>query len=107
MTEEQKKLREKVVALVGEQHMRVSDMMVAYHKRPPVEPTLKDWEDWIKGLPEPMKSGFREKGFEDSKSALPFIRFYQEKHDYGMRDFIRDNMSKEDFEYYMTLEKKR
>ncbi len=105
--EEKKELRAKVAALVGEQHLRVTDLMVEYHKRPPVEPTEKDWKEWIKGLNEPMKSDFRKKGFEACKTILSFRRYYQEKNDYGMRDFIRDNTSKEDFEYYMKLEKNR
>jgi len=54
-----------------------------------------------------MKSDFRKKGFEACKTILSFRRYYQEKNDYGMRDFIRDNTSKEDFEYYMKLEKNR
>lgn len=109
MTEEEKRkgLREKMDAVVGKQYMRVSDMMAEYYKRPPVEPTKKDWKEWIEGLSEPMKSHFKKKGFEAAKDTLSFIRYYQEKNNYGMRDFIRDNMSKEDFEYYLGLEKKR
>jgi len=105
--EERKELREKMAAVVGKQYMRVSDMMVEYYKRPPVEPTKKDWKEWLEGLKEPMKSDFKKKSFEEAKNTLSFIRYYQEKNDYGMRDFIRDNMSKEDFKYYLELEKKR
>ena len=108
MTEEEKKeMMARVAALVGEQHLRVTDLMLEYHKRPPVKPKLKDWEEWIDGLQEPMKGDFKKKGFEAAKTVLSFSRYYQEKNDYGMRDFMRDNLSKEDFEYYMKMEKKR
>lgn len=108
MTEEEKKeLMARVTALVGEQHLRVTDLMLEYHKQPPVEPKIKDWEEWIEGLEEPMKSDFRKKGFGTAKTVLSFRRYYQEKNDYGMRDFMRDNLSKEYFEYYMKMEKNK
>ncbi|MEM1118969.1 MAG: hypothetical protein AAGJ18_00885 [Bacteroidota bacterium] len=105
--EEKKELMAKATAIFGEQHLRVADLMVEYHKRPPVEPTKEDWKEWLEGLKEPMKSDFKNKSFETAKRTLSFSRYYQEKNDYGMRDFMRDNLSKEDFEYYMEFEKNR
>ena len=85
------------------QHIRVSKMMAQYYRDTPIEPTTDDWRQWIDSLNEPMKTGYSRQGFEKSKTALPFIRFCSEYHDFGMRDYMRQKLSKEDLEYYLEV----
>ena len=85
-----------------EQYGRVTKMMGQYYSDAP-EPTLEGWEEWIENLDEPMKSEFKEKGFEVSKNALPFIRFFAELKDYGMRDYMREVLNEDDFAYYKKV----
>ncbi len=83
------------------QDKRVSKAMAQYYEDAPKAPNINDWESWVEVLDEPMKSGFRAIGFEKSKTALPFMRFYLELYDYGVRDYMRKHLSPNDFEYYM------
>lgn len=91
---------------IDEQYMRVSQMMVQYYRDTPVKPTFKDWQQWIDSLDEPMKRVHFEDGFEKSKTALPFIRFYSELHDFGMRDYMREKLNREDLNYYLKVVEK-
>lgn len=91
---------------LDEQFMRVSKVIAQYYKGAPVELTEDVFKQWIEALDEPMKSGFLRQGFEQAKNALPFRRFALELNDYGMRDYMRENLTKEDFQYYKnTFEK--
>ena len=93
--------------VLSKQYLRVTKMMVQYYQNTPVEPTFEAWQTWIENLDEPMKSGFHKMGFEKSKTALPFIRFYSELRDFGMRDYMKKKLDREDFEYYMKNVEKR
>lgn len=98
------KQKEKPPFSLTEQHQRVMAAMVDYYKdAPEIQPTATDWKLWIEGLKEPMKSGYLKMGFDEAKTALPFRRFYLERNDLGMTDYVCDHLSPEDFEYYKQI----
>ena len=87
----------------NDQFFRVSKAIADYHKQEPTMLTEDIFEEWISGLEEPMKGDFTEKGFEQSKTALPFRRYALERNNQGMRDYMRSNLSAADFEYYKIV----
>lgn len=76
---------------------------VLYHSFP-IEPTIQDYEEWIKGLPEGnFKIDMHAKGFEFCKTILPFSRYIREKNDIGMDRFIIDKMGEELYHKYKLI----
>lgn len=66
-----------------------------YHS---IEPTQEEYEQWLEGLPENIKSHFIEIGFEGSKNSLPLRRFANEIRDNGMEEYIKNLLKPEDYE---------
>jgi hypothetical protein len=67
------------------------------------EPTLTDWNEWIDGLDEPMKSSFRKQGFDSCRGVLSFTRYVNEKNDIGMEEFVKLHLSADDYLEYRSL----
>ncbi|KAA5541977.1 hypothetical protein [Adhaeribacter rhizoryzae] len=63
-------------------------------------PTVKDYEEWLEGLPENIRKSMQEKGFESCKTILSFTRYVNEKNDIGMDEYIRQQMGAEDYAEY-------
>lgn len=83
---------------------KIGNASVVYHaKARESEPTEADWKEWIDGLSEPAKSGFRTMGFEKCKSAFPFTRYVNEKNDIGFDEFLKINLSEADYESYRKI----
>lgn len=69
-------------------------------------PILKDYEEWLEGLPESISRDMRAQGFEACTSILSFTRYVMEKNDVGMEEYIRQLMDPEDYtEYREIIEK--
>lgn len=66
-------------------------------------PTLQDYEEWLEGLPENIRKGMREKGFEGCKNVLSFTRYVLEKHDIGLEEYIKQNMDPVDYAEFREL----
>lgn len=62
-----------------------------------IEPTEEEFKDWLEGLPDTLRKRFEEEGFENSKTALPFLRFAQELRDVGMDEYIKALLTPEDY----------
>ncbi|RNI31772.1 hypothetical protein EFA69_06115 [Rufibacter immobilis] len=63
-------------------------------------PSLQDYHEWLEGLPETVRKGMQEKGFERCKSVLSFTRYVNEKNDIGLEEYIRQQMDAEDLAEY-------
>jgi hypothetical protein len=53
--------------------------------------------EWLDGLPEPIRLDMKKKGFAACKSILPFTRYVNERRDVGMNEWMRGNLSNEDY----------
>ena len=53
--------------------------------------------EWLEGLPEPIRVDMKKKGFEACKSVLSFTRYVNERRDIGMDEWMRGNLSDEDY----------
>jgi hypothetical protein len=42
-----------------------------YQKTSTFDPSIQDWNEWIEGLNEPMKSGFKSQGFKACQEFSP------------------------------------
>jgi hypothetical protein len=68
-------------------------------------PNQEDFEEWLEGLEEPMKSDFRESGFESCKNQLSLRRYVLEKNDLGLDEFVNRLLKPEDVAYFEELKK--
>ena len=91
----------------NDQFLRVLRCIADYHKQEPKMLEKDIFKEWISSLEGPMKSDFTGKGFEQSKTALPFRRYTLERNNQGMRDYMRFHLSAEDFEYYQITFEQR
>jgi hypothetical protein len=84
----------------------VGNATYRYHQQAKdFNPTIKDWEDWLEGLPENIRNYHHEEGFARSKGVLNFTRFVMEKNDVGLDQFLRDNIAPEILQEYLELQK--
>lgn len=88
-----------------EQLLRIGKVCKEYYNQSDVKFTENDYNLWIDSLDEPMKSGFRKKGFEDCKGVLNFRRFVLELNDKGMNEFLKQYLSPEGYNYWINVEK--
>ena len=70
-----------------------------------LDPSEADWKEWIDGLNEPFKSGMIKEGFEKGKGILAFTRYVMEKHDFGLSDYLKENIDAKDLEEFNQLTK--
>lgn len=67
------------------------------------QPTEADWKEWIAGLPDPVQSAMREKGFDDCRTILSFTRYVNEKNDVGLDAYLKENISPKDLMEYNKI----
>jgi hypothetical protein len=58
------------------------------------------FDEWLCGLQENIKDIMRSKGFEGCKTILPFTRYVNERNDVGMDEWMKENLSDEDYKAY-------
>lgn len=91
-----------------ERMFRIGNAAYVYHSKTNDEeysPTYEDFLDWLEGLPSNIRKDMEEKGFEDCKTALPFIRHVMERNDIGLDEWMRANLSDEDFEWWRSTDR--
>ena len=66
------------------------------------ELTDKDFNLWIESLEEPMRSSFKNKGLDNCRGVLNFQRFILELQDKGLDEYLKNNLTDEDFSYYIA-----
>jgi len=80
---------------------RVGNASFRYHRLDDRhEPAKIDFQEWLEGLPEPIRKEMERKGFEQCKGILSFTRYVNEKNDIGMDEWLRQNLSSEDYEFH-------
>lgn len=87
---------------------RIGNATFVYHSKTQSEeysPTYEDFLDWLEGLPPNIKRVMEEKGFEGCKTALPFTRHVMERNDIGLDEWMRTNLSNEDYEWWRSTNK--
>ncbi len=62
--------------------------------------TEEDFKLWIESLKEPMRSSFKNKGLDNCRGVLNFQRFILELQDKGLDEYLKNNLTDEDFSYY-------
>lgn len=67
------------------------------------KPTEQDYKEWLEGLPNNVRKGMEELGFENCKTVLSFTRYVMEKNDIGMEEYIRLHMDPEEYSEYLEL----
>ena len=48
-----------------------------------------------------------EKGFEECKSVLPFTRYVNERNDIGLDEFLKENLTIQDYEAHKKMGENR
>lgn len=64
--------------------------------------TEESFKLWIESLEEPMRSSFKNKGLEDCRGVLNFQRFILELQDKGLDEYLKNNLTEEDFSYWIA-----
>jgi len=105
MRENQKKMLEQLPEEMREEHarlFRLGNAAYVYHSlaAEELEPTEQDFLEWLEALPENIRIDMKTKGFEQCKGILSFTRYVNEKNDIGMREWMRQNLSEEDYKAY-------
>lgn len=78
----------------------IGKIAVQYYNQIKFNPTQKDFDLWIESLKEPMKSAFKKQGLSECKGVLNFKRFILEMNDLGMDEYMKKNLSEEDYKIY-------
>lgn len=64
------------------------------------------FEEYLEGLPhEGLRRTMVREGLDKAKTSIPFLRYLLERHDIGMDEFLRLNLSVEDYAYYVECSK--
>ena len=83
---------------------RVGNATYRYHQHASVSGlTEVIWVEWIEGLQEPVKSTMKKIGFDGCKGVLPFLRYVNERNDVGLEEYLKKNLSKQDYQDYHKL----
>ena len=88
---------------VDERLLRIGRITTGYYKQLNAqELTEKDFKLWIESLGEPMRGVFSRKGLELCKGVLNFQRFILELQDNGLDEYLKNNLTEEDFSYWIA-----
>ena len=86
---------------VDERLLRIGRITTGYYKQLNTqELTEKDFKLWIESLEEPMRGVINKKGLEDCRGVLNFQRFILELQDKGLDEYLKNNLTEEDFNFY-------
>lgn len=86
--------------------LRFGNAAYIYHQQAEeLEPTETDFNEWLEGLPINVREDMEMQGFELCKGVLSFRRYVMEKNDIGMGEWMRKNLSEEDYRAYQEREK--
>lgn len=64
------------------------------------------FDEYLAGLPhEGLRRRMQEDGVDKAKRSIPFLRYLLERHDMGMDEFMRQNLSAEDYAFHVECSK--
>jgi len=84
---------------------RIGNVSYRYHQRATSnneEVQRIYYEEWLEGLPEPIKENAKSKGFDNCKTMLPFTRYVNERTDLGMDEWMKQHLPEDDYIYYKS-----
>lgn len=85
---------------------RIGQTTTSYYKQLKAqELTENDFKQWIESLQEPMKGAFSKKGLMECRGILNFQRFILELQDKGLNDYLKRELSEDDYNYYLEQSK--
>lgn len=76
---------------------------VYYEQGRGLVPGPDDWEEYLRGVEEPLREKLKTAGMEKMKDSLPFRRFLLESRDFGLDEFLVKNINEEDLKEYKEL----
>ena len=88
---------------------RIGNACYIYHQQAiPIQENrlIMYYKEWLEGLPPNISRHMRMLGFEACKTMIPFTRYVNERNDIGMRDWMQEHLSLNDFNYWQELSKK-
>ncbi len=90
-----------------EQHLGVSEGdRVQTESRSARELLDVYFEEYLAGLPhDGLRRIEKEGGLDKAKNSYPFRRYVLERHDLGMDEFLRQNLSEEDYAFHVECGK--
>ena len=71
-----------------------------YYQLNKKEITEEKFNIWIESLEDPMKKDFKEKGLEKCRGVLNLQRFILELQDNGLEEYLKRELTEEDFTYW-------
>ena len=84
-------------------NFRIGNAIYVYHEQAlsTCDTKLKVYyEEWLQGLPPKIAVQMKELGIKECFSMYPFTRYVNERNDLGLRDWLREHLSKDDFDIY-------
>lgn len=91
-----------------ERFFRIGNAAYVYHQRATsINDKVQEeyYHEWLEGLPETIRKDMQNKGFGACKTMVPFTRYVNERSDIGINDWMKDHLSKADFEYWLDMGK--
>lgn len=81
--------------------LRIGEAVKRYYSPLDQDPaTLEEFNRWIDSLGGPMRSHFSKDGIDKARGVLNFRRFVLEYRDIGLRDYLKRELTPEDFNYF-------
>jgi hypothetical protein len=85
---------------------RTNKAVLSYYAMADKYKSEEAFNSWLQSLGySNIRLRFEELGYSRSKDAIPFMRFVLELNDHGLNDYMKNNLSVEDFEQWMNPSK--
>jgi len=84
---------------------RISNATYIYHQLAysTSEQILKSYYiEWLNGLPSRIMEDMKRQGYEKCKGILSFTRYVNERNDIGMDEWMKENLSEDDYKQYKS-----
>jgi hypothetical protein len=88
------------------QTFRFGNASYRYYQELQSDPTEEDYEEWLTGLPDNVRFGEMERGYQGCKGSLSLRRYSLEKRDLGMLKYLKGVLTKEDWEAHQKIAQK-
>ena len=85
-----------------ERYRRIGQAVCRYFLEAPMPftPSAQDYQQWLITLPTEERRYFQTLGFEACLSVNAFKQYWYEQQQYGLRRFLQQQLSEEDFKVY-------
>lgn len=82
---------------------RIGNVTVNYYKEREADPDEDDYTDWLLGLPADIAENMKRKGYAYCRTTLPLRRHAAERRDIGIDEYMKRNLSADDFRKWQDL----